>query len=260
MDENQFQYTPEGALDPVLVGQGLGQTLTDPLIRELYFGSADQPGFYNQLLSVGQDIRGGLSGGLGMYMPFLQRSEQYGDMAYAPITDQDISQFYDPYEDRVVQQTIDDLVEQAGMQDISRRAQSLGIAGEGAFGSRGKLLETESAEALGRGLGEAVSGIRSRGFRDAMGDAFRQRNLFGQGAQFQQGLAQLYPQYYYQDLYRPLGLMQGLAGLLPGYTQATGQLTSSYGVPKDPKAVGLGSALALYSGFKNPRSDRDQYV
>ena len=37
MDENQFQYTPEGALDPVLVSQGLGQTLTDPLRAIFWF-------------------------------------------------------------------------------------------------------------------------------------------------------------------------------------------------------------------------------
>ena len=76
--------------------------------------------------------------------------------------------------------------------------------------------------------------------------------MFGQGAQFQQGLAGLYPQYYYQDVMRPLGLMQGLYGMLPQYDQGKTAIYSDYGIPQDPKAGGLGAAFSMYSGFANP--------
>ena len=61
-------------IDPILAGQTTEEILSDPLVRALYFGSEGSPGFYNQLLSVGQDARQGLQGGLGMYLPYLQRS------------------------------------------------------------------------------------------------------------------------------------------------------------------------------------------
>ena len=84
-------------IDPILAGQTTEEILSDPLVRALYFGSEGSPGFYNQLLSVGQDARQGLQGGIGMYLPYLQRSEQMGDMAYSSITQDDIDQFMDPY-------------------------------------------------------------------------------------------------------------------------------------------------------------------
>lgn len=39
--------------------------------------------------------------------------------------------------------------------------------GESAFGSRARLTADERRAALGRGLGEALAGIRSRGFGQA---------------------------------------------------------------------------------------------
>jgi len=89
------------------------------------------------------------------------------------------SQFYNPYEDRVVQQTIDDVFEAGEKQDMAQRARDIQTGGESAFGSRARLSAEERREALGRGLGEALGGIRSRGFSEAqqsgLGEFARQR-------------------------------------------------------------------------------------
>ena len=89
------------------------------------------------------------------------------------------SQFYNPYEDRVVQQTIDDVLEAGDKQDMAQRARDIQTGGESAFGSRARLGASERREALGRGLAEALGGIRSRGFSEAqqtgLGEFARQR-------------------------------------------------------------------------------------
>lgn len=239
-------------IDPILAGQKTEEILSDPLVRALYFGTEDQPGFFNQLLSVGQDARQGISGGLGMYLPFLQRSEKFGEQAFSPIAQSDINQFMDPYEDAVVQKSIDDALRGFDQSEIMQRASDISRGGESAYGSRAGLFAGERARQFGEGLGSLISGLRSSGFRQALDNAYRQKGLASQGAQFQQGLASLYPQFYYQDVMRPLGLMQAIGGLLPGYQQGKTGITSEYGIPQDPKAGGLGAALSLYSGFNNP--------
>jgi len=89
------------------------------------------------------------------------------------------SQFYNPFEERVVQQTIDDVLEAGDKQDMAQRARDIQSGGESAFGSRARLGASERREALGRGLGEALGGIRSRGFSEAqqtgLGEFARQR-------------------------------------------------------------------------------------
>ena len=76
-------------------------------------------------------------------------------------------QFYNPYEDRVVQQTISDVMDAGDRADVAQTARDLMTGGESAFGSRARLNAAERREALGRGLGEALGGIRSRGFTEA---------------------------------------------------------------------------------------------
>ena len=46
---------------------------------------------------------------------------------------------------------------------------------------------------------------------------------------------------------RPLGVLGQIGGLLPGYKQASTQIDSQYGLPKDPTAEGLGAAFSAYS-------------
>ena len=89
------------------------------------------------------------------------------------------SQFYNPFEERVVQQTIEDVLEAGDKQDMAQRARDIQSGGESAFGSRARLGASERRESLGRGLAEALGGIRSRGFSEAqqtgLGEFARQR-------------------------------------------------------------------------------------
>ena len=239
-------------LDPILSGQSTQEILTDPLLRELYFGTEGVPGFYNQLLSVGQQARQQLGGGLGMYEPFLQRSQQLGEMAYSPVTQEDISQFMDPYQQQVIDKSIEDALRGFQQSEIGQRAQDIGMGGESAYGSRAGLFAGERAKGFGEGLASMVGQLSSQGYQQALDNAYRQKGLYGQGATFQQGLASLYPQYYYQDVMRPLGFMQAIGGMLPGYKGGQTTISSDYGIAQDPKAGGLGAALSFYSGFNRP--------
>tara|TARA_R100000406_G_scaffold82692_1_gene64927 strand:- start:201 stop:1370 length:1170 start_codon:yes stop_codon:yes gene_type:complete len=141
----------------------------------------------------------------GIQTPFIQQAEQslgtgletlFGglDAARKFLTrggtgqfSQDMTkQFLDPFEQAVVDQTRKDILEAGAKRDIQARASDIARGGESAFGSRARLGATERQEALGRGLGEALAGIRSRGFqqaqRAAMGEFGRQqRALTGLG-------------------------------------------------------------------------------
>ena len=233
-DPTQTQM-PMGAIDPVLLQQQTSETLTDPLIRSLYFGTQDSPGFYQQLQQAGSNLIGsdvplqqtaGLSplellarqqavAGIGGFEPFLQQNrdlvnqaieqsrraeglqdpyytqaeEIYKDTmgAYDPSMTQ---QFYNPYEDAVVQQTIEDVMKAGDKQDIAARAREIS---SGAFGgSRARLGAEERRQDLGEGLAKALSGIRQTGFTQAqstgLGEFARQQAAKRTGAQGLMGI------------------------------------------------------------------------
>lgn len=316
-------------VDHVLQSQRTAETITDPLVRALYFGTDGTPGFYNQLQQAGANLIGsdvplqqtaGLDpletqarqraqAGLGAFQPFFTQQqdlvnqaieqsrraeqlqdpyfsraeEQYGlglDSALSGIgqargiatgaVDQygnrlgesenllrgtlgayDPSmteQFYNPYEDRVVQQTIDDVMKAGDQQDIAARAQAISAGGESAFGSRARLGAEERREALGRGLGDALSNIRARGFSQAqqtgMGEFARQRQAERAAAQglggfagsrlgAEQGLASGLQQFGQSEAAARAGLAGGLLGI---------------GGQRGAGASQLGSQLAGYGG------------
>ena len=208
--------TPPGSVDPVIMGQTADEVVTDPLIRALYFGTPDQPGFFNQLQQVGANLLG----------------------AQAPGTEYDPSmteKFFNPFEDQVVQQTVEDVLKAGEQRDIAARAQDIGRGGLSAFGSRARLTASERQEDLGRGLGKALAGIRQSGFSEA-----QRAGLSEFDRQYGRDISQLY---------RPLDILRGIGGLLPGYTQATSRIGTTYGMPQDPSALGLGAALSAYSSF-----------
>jgi len=233
-DPTQTQM-PMGAIDPVLLQQRTSETLTDPLIRSLYFGTQDSPGFYQQLQQAGANLIGsdvplqqtaGLSplellarqqavAGLGGFEPFLQQNrdlvnqaiaqsrraeelqdpyytqaeEIYKDTmgAYDPSMTQ---QFYNPYEDAVVQQTIEDVMKAGDKQDIAERAREISA---GAFGgSRARLGAEERRQDLGEGLAKALSGIRQTGYQSAqatgLGEFARQQAAKRTGAEGLMGI------------------------------------------------------------------------
>ena len=226
---------PMGAINPVLLQQATSEVQTDPLLRSLYFGTADSPGFYNQLQQAGANLIGsdvplqqtaGLAplellarqqavAGLGGFEPFLQqnrdlvnqaiqqsrRAEELQDPyytqaeqiyqdtmgAYDPSMTQ---QFYNPYEDAVVQQTIEDVMKAGDKQDIAARAREIS---SGAFGgSRARLGAEERRQDLGEGLAKALSGIRQTGFTQAqstgLGEFARQQQAKRTGAQGLMGI------------------------------------------------------------------------
>ena len=212
------------SIDPVLAAIDRNEVLSDPFVREAYFGSPDTPGIISQAISAANRSYGqpaimrqtaGLSpleiaamqgayGGIGSYQPYLdanlfglqegigmsRRASELAQPYFAGEQDYlgaatDVArqaagmqfdpnltkQFYDPFEDRVVQQTIDDVFKQGEIQDVAQRARDIQLGGESAFGSRARLTADERRSALGRGLGEALADIRSRGFGQAQSTA-----------------------------------------------------------------------------------------
>ena len=124
-----------------------------------------------------------LAGGLGGFTPYIQQGGQMMQQAGGYFTPGGIRQFYNPYEQDVVQQTLSDLQEQSAKQGIADRTQAVS---RGAFGgSRGRLMEQERERAFGRGAAEALGGIRSKGFGQATTAAQNAaRGLGGLGQSF----------------------------------------------------------------------------
>ena len=211
-------YRPQ--IDPVLAQQDAREVLSDPLLRALYFGTADQPGFINQLQQATQNV-------MGAELPSTQ---------FDPSMTQ---QFYNPYEDRVVQQTIQDVMDFGEKQDIAARARDIQTGGLSAFGSRARLTADERREALGRGLAESLSDIRRSGFTEA------QRAALGQfGDQYARQMGQIN---------RPIDLLTSVGRSLPGYGAQQTVIDSQYRLPVDPVSQGLGAAFSTYQAVKPPR-------
>ena len=179
-------------LDPILSGQSTQEILTDPLLRELYFGTEGVPGLLQPVIISRTRRQTRVTRWFRHVYALSTRSEQMGDMAYAPITQGDIDQFMNPYEDQVVQKSIDDALRAFDQSQIMQKAQNIASGGESAYGSRAGIFAGEQARGFGEGLGSMISGLRSTGFNQALDNAYRQKGLYGQGATFQQGLASLY--------------------------------------------------------------------
>jgi len=211
-------YRPQ--IDPVLAQQDTTEILSDPLLRALYFGTADQPGFINQLQQATQNV-------MGAELPSTQFDQSM------------TQQFFNPYEDRVVQQTIQDVMDFGEKQDIAARARDIQTGGLSAFGSRARLTADERREALGRGLAESLSDIRRSGFTEA------QRAALGQfGDQYARQMGQIN---------RPIDLLTSVGRSLPGYGAQQTTIESDYRLPVDPVSQGLGAAFSTYQAIKPPR-------
>jgi len=197
-------------VNPVLQGITRDEAISDPFVRELYFGSADTPGLIAQATQAAQKAyldqppilqqTAGLTpdelrareitrAGIGSFQPFLSRAEQaygrglgalqssigFGGPSARQLLGLSLQQydprmartFYDPFEEQVVQQTIQDTLKAAAQQDIQQRAADIARGGESAFGSRARLTAGERQAAIGRGLGEVLGKIRSGGFQTA---------------------------------------------------------------------------------------------
>ena len=294
-----------GQVDPVLTQQDTQEILTDPLLRALYFGTADQPGFINQLQQatanlIGSDVplqqTAGLSeleqiaqdralADLGVAEPFVGESADLIRGTTRQFDPSMTQQFFNPFEDQVVQQTIQDVLEAGEKRDIQQRARDIQTGGLSAFGSRARLAAADRQEALGRGLAEALGGIRQAGFGQAQRDALttfaQQRQAEQQAARdigqvgstladlrareraglagFGQtgrgieetGLSRLFQQQLDQQG-RPLQALQLTGQLLPQFQAGQTRIDSQYRLPADPTALGLGAAFNAYTSIKPP--------
>ena len=132
------------------------------------------------------------------------------------------SKYFDPFEERVVQQSIEDALKGLAQSDIAQRARDIQTGGESAFGSRARLTAAERAEALGRGLAIEVGGLRSAGFQRAQQTAISEDERARQAARSAaSGLASLGGQRF--------GARTGLSGLLSQAAQQKLGAGSAFG-------------------------------
>jgi len=349
-------------VDPILSGIDRTEIISDPALRELYFGSSDTPGLINQATRAAQKayldqpaiLQGtaGLSAqeqqarqlaqqGIGSYQPFLNRQENligqgisdlgqqrgllgealggyrgaygaqqpylgqaeqrfgasygaqqpyfgqaeqqlgsglggmfnslgYGGPSARALLSQSLqgydprmaNQYYNPFEDQVVGQTIEDVMKAGDIQDIQQRASDISQGGESAFGSRARLTADERRESLGRGLGKALGQIRSGGFDTAQARALQelqsQRSGASTAAQLEAGFGSqgsAAQRQYAQDL---MGLGQGRSAAERQYGQDLLNIGGTRGELQRQLAgditgvgtgiAGVGANLAGYGG------------
>ena len=196
----------------------------------------------NLLNSANQALRGGTTGGASQIGQGLSQGRTLGTLAnmtgygstgaFDPNT---ISNYNNPFENQVVQQTLTDLDRQSAQQDMGLRDRAVS---QGAFGgSRGRIAQSELARQQERGAAEAIAGIRSGGYQDAANRAQQNfesqqgriaqqaglqgqlgQNMFNMGLQGGQGYANLGNQA--AQGFGNLGQQyQGMASLLPQLQQ-----------------------------------------
>ena len=180
-EQKQQEGPPAKAVELPTTGYSFISPYIEDYSRRLlgaYFGS---PGEYEGLISQERPIP--IEGTAQLSDLERQAAETTGDLAqFASYTPESINYLrdagalardpmaaaqarYNPFEDAVVQQSIDDITKAYQQKDIGIRDSAIK---SGAFGSeRGRLAQAENQAALGRGLLDAVSGIRRQGFADA---------------------------------------------------------------------------------------------
>ena len=125
----------------------------------------------------------GMVGGLGGFQPYIQQAGgaygqglgatgqgiqagYYGAQGYDPAMGKS---FYNPYEEDVVQQSLQDVYKNFATQDVAQRS---GAVGQGAYGGgRGRLMAEERYKQLGKGMTETAGGLRHQGYGAAQQQA-----------------------------------------------------------------------------------------
>ncbi len=153
--------------------------------------------------------------------------------------------YYNPFEEQVVAQTLEDINRQYSQADVGERARQVA---SGAFGgSRGRLNQEEIARQFGRGATEAVSGIRRAGFSQAQQQA---QQAFEEAQRRQLQTAQLYGNLAGQqgNVAGGLGsLGTGLSNILGGVGRdiaTTGLQTGQFGANVGQQIAGLGQGVS----------------
>ena len=219
-------YVPylQGAVNQVTAGQGLVKDAAIPTL-----GQGQE--YLKESGRLAQQLR---------ELPY-QWQEAAGEsmLSSAGTYDPSINaaQFFNPYEDQVVQQTLRDIGEQGELQKMQGRA---GAVGSGAFGgARSGIMDTEMSKNILREQARTAGGLRQQGYesaRNAAQQAFEntQQRRMGVG----QGLGQLglqYGQLSQADVNQMMGIGQGL-GSLAGQYAGLGAQSANLGLQQ----AGLG--------------------
>jgi hypothetical protein len=176
--------------------------------------------------------------------------------------DQSMTQdYYDPYEQQVVDQTVDDAMRGLARTDQQAIAQAIGSGGESAFGSRAGLAAADRAEAVGLG-GQmqaanqadiaALSGI------GALQQGYQQNILDAQRQMLQQ--AQMAPLMQYQALMpfvSMAGQQTGPSGIRTDFTPGANPLQAALGVGLST-AGALGNYMNPYAGYGQQQQQQQQ--
>lgn len=251
------------------------QYLTDYLtsLAEAGQGALDQTNLIANLPSNLQGLYKYAPEVLGRYQSPLEQAATAGEAAGQAIGSTDISAFYNPYEQDVVNDLARQSAEnvQRGMLPALRGA----FAGQGAFGSRryAGALGQAMADVQGDLLGQQ-SKLKSEGYKAALDAALRQKGLQSQAAQALTGVGQAEAQgassglkalgdigmqelaYEQSKLEAPLTRAQNVAQIMRGYTYPTtsekkyvgpGQ---TYGPSPLSQIAGLGTLVGSAFGNK----------
>ena len=169
---------------------------------------------------------------IGSYRPYLGQQSNLLNQAAQKTRDSfkrfdpnSAKRYYNPYEDRVVDQTMKDVREGLAMGDMAMRDDA--VSGGAFGGARSRLRRSELAADTARGAAEQIGAIRSQGYQDAQNrsqqafESQQQRQLAGAnalagyGGQYG-GMASLLPQLQQQDV----ASMMGMGGMGRGRQQS----------------------------------------
>ena len=189
--------------------EALGKTYADQLTKQVG-KPVDTSKFAPQV--AGQDALQTqaatlASSGVGSYQPFLTSAQQALTSAEGLTGSQAYKQFMSPYQQDVIDATLQDFDRQAAMQrqNIGQSAMSSGAFG----GARQGVAEAEYDAASDRNRSSILSGLLQTGFGQAQQAAQQAFSNQGALAQAQQGLGQFLPQAQRADI-QTLGAVGGI--------------------------------------------------
>jgi hypothetical protein len=189
--------------------EALGKTYADQLTKQVG-KPVDTSKFAPQV--AGQDALQTqaatlASSGVGSYQPFLTSAQQALTTAGGLTGSQAYKQFMSPYQQDVIDATLQDFDRQAAMQrqNIGQRAYQSGAFG----GGRQGVAEAEYDAASDRNRSSILSGLLQTGFGQAQSAADRAFTQQGSLASAQQGLGQFLPSAQRADI-QTLGAVGGI--------------------------------------------------
>ena len=259
------------------------QYLTDYLTQLAQTGQQQLGQTGNQLVAGLpqnlQDLYGGAQGTLDRYQTPMDQSLQTLQGAAQGVSGQDISRFYNPYEQ--------DVVNEMGRQSALNVQQGMMPALKAAFAGQGGYGSQRYASAMGQAMGDVQSDLygnqaklRSEGYKSALDAALKDRGYDIQAGQGLYGLGQAEAQsaqsalktlgdvgtqqlgYEQSKIEAPLTRAQNVAQIMRGYTYPTTQtevkqqLPSAYPPSPLTQIAGLGSLVGSAFGNKDAAGNK----